>query len=562
MRVGIFLLALIVLTALAVAEHDHSVFFFPEAINSNGYAPFYIRISNQEYSDHEINQIVLEIPTSSNESDFKIDSQSVLDGIPLQGYVNTWFVPSSLSEYDEDNYYSKITYVANTPFQLMPDDSIAFTFYALVPEEVGSYKFYVTTVDSDGEEESTGIDVIIDYQKPIPLISGAPSEWKRTKTRARMTCSDEGDPASGCNYSSYGFYLSDEPTCPSDYSLYTNGRTITVNQHSWVCAVAMDNAFNIGFSGPVEFKIDNSKPRTVIQMPAPGSWEEQEFFVTIVYADEVRSGLEICYYRIGRDWKSFSCTGDVGAITVKAECSKEGENTCKVEAYAVDKAGNKGETVVGYYSIDASKPKAEILSIIPSTEINEDIYLNGVVEVFTNSSDMSLESQFLYASETLGSTKENELIAAWDTRHESDGLQTLVLIARDELANLKRTELDVIIDNTPPKTTLKKEELISFEAMDNGSGIDAIYYRIGGNWEYYVEPFKAKAGILEYYSIDRLGNKESIKKEVIPEDSSITAVTGRLISRVEWNLPTIIILLIILIGSLRIFYLLYRIKQS
>ena len=93
------------------------------------------------------------------------------------------------------------------------------------------------------------------------------------------------------------------------------------------------------------------------------------------------------------------------------------------------------------------------------------------------------------------------------------------------------SEGDLALDLTPPETQItltgkkykegefKKEALINFTATDNDSGVLGTWYSINNNdFQKYTKPFIIEGeGLnnLRYYSVDKAGNNEEIKKKEI-----------------------------------------------
>jgi hypothetical protein len=92
-------------------------------------------------------------------------------------------------------------------------------------------------------------------------------------------------------------------------------------------------------------------------------------------------------------------------------------------------------------------------------------------------------------------------------------------------------------DTTPPVTTISFEPpepdgcsgwyisnvTVTLNATDEGSGVNATYYRIdGAEWETYTEPFILSEDgdniLIEYYSVDNAGNIEDVKSATLDID--------------------------------------------
>ena len=107
------------------------------------------------------------------------------------------------------------------------------------------------------------------------------------------------------------------------------------------------------------------------------------------------------------------------------------------------------------------------------------------------------------------------------------------------------------LDNEPPVTTISFDPLepdgcngwyvsnvtVTLNATDN-NGVDATYYRInGGEWETYDSPFVLSEDgddiLIEYYSVDKLGNTEDVKSATLDIDQTPPWI------RVEWEVTKI-----------------------
>ncbi len=101
----------------------------------------------------------------------------------------------------------------------------------------------------------------------------------------------------------------------------------------------------------------------------------------------------------------------------------------------------------------------------------------------------------------------------------ADGPRAVHFRGTDRLGNVEPAKvLNVILDNTPPMTTITVPEgplsvasRFRLSAVDSGSGVGTTEYRIdGGAWQPYLGPFALSIGdhVVGYRSTDRLGNVE------------------------------------------------------
>ena len=76
----------------------------------------------------------------------------------------------------------------------------------------------------------------------------------------------------------------------------------------------------------------------------------------------------------------------------------------------------------------------------------------------------------------------------------------------------------LILDDTPPVTTISIAAPFTLTASDSGCGVNVTKYRIdGGSWTVYAGNFTITEGehTIYYYSIDNLGNVEQERSQVV-----------------------------------------------
>ena len=122
-----------------------------------------------------------------------------------------------------------------------------------------------------------------------------------------------------------------------------------------------------------DMNVDMTKPETEVVSPEESSWQKQDFEVSITDGDALGeapdtgvSGLDVCKYRV-RSGDSWSATKSLGtrdcsvpvvlSVGVNAYCESEGEDVCKIQAFAEDNAGNKGDVVERVFSVDFTAPE-------------------------------------------------------------------------------------------------------------------------------------------------------------------------------------------------------------
>lgn len=200
----------------------------------------------------------------------------------------------------------------------------------------------------------------------------ANATWRNTDFSITLTRSD----GTGSGVSSTLYCVDTTNTC-TPTTTYSAAFNVTCASGS-VCDpqyVRYYSTDNVGNTETVKnsttIRIDKTLPTTTIVGPAAGTWETANFVVDVTNAD-TGSGLNVCYYRIYNGssytlaWTAYTCNTDP-TITVGASayCNVQGTNTCQVEFYNTDVAGNTGTTVTRQFSIDWTAPT--MTSVAPAT---------------------------------------------------------------------------------------------------------------------------------------------------------------------------------------------------
>jgi len=220
--------------------------------------------------------------------------------------------------------------------------------------------------------------------------------WQKENATATVDCHDP-EPATGCNIESYmlkTYSPSSPPTpCPTacgtlDWTTATSSSPKTISSHVCVCGAAKDNVGNVGFSSPVEFKVDQITPSTQITSSPVKTWYNDDFWVVFKDSDTGGSGLaneatdttcptESCTYLIvglnptsgesdcssgmltrcckGAPGISKNVPVGEGSCSTSNICIFEGAGRCKVQTWVYDIAGNV-KTESKNFSIDFTDP--------------------------------------------------------------------------------------------------------------------------------------------------------------------------------------------------------------
>jgi len=100
-----------------------------------------------------------------------------------------------------------------------------------------------------------------------------------------------------------------------------------------------------------------------------------------------------------------------------------------------------------------------------------------------------------------------------------DGTWHVEFLSFDYLGNMETIRNEtLILDDTPPVTTISPATPFTLAAADSGCGVDVTMYRTdGGSWAVYTGGFTLTEGehAIYYYSIDNLGNVEQERSLVV-----------------------------------------------
>ena len=389
----------------------------------------------------------------------KVNPTGSLTGVPLNWQNTDASITLGCSDTDSGCDGTKDYYCTDTTNSCDPN-----TEYAGAVTISSHVYFRWNVTDNAGNINTGSSEILVDKINPTADISGAPTDWVNTNQTATVTCSDTG--GSDCDVTSYKIktYFSDPGTCPSDYTQYSLTSPQTISSHLWICAAAKDNAGNTGYSSPVEFKVDETKPTTAINTPDASSWQKTNFDVGLTDGDTGNSGLSTCYYRVlsndveTKTWTTRTCSASVTLTTGSGQdCIDEGTDKCKIEAYATDAAGNNGDTVSRTFSIDWTAPTASITS--PS----ENSHLKGTVTINANASDSGSgieKVEFYYASigTKIGEDTTAPYSIDWNTTSTTDGGHGIYVEVYDNAGNsYNSSSVSIVVDNTPPVVTVPSD---------------------------------------------------------------------------------------------------------
>ena len=227
---------------------------------------------------------------------------------------------------------------------------ILFLFFVFILSLVLGWILFFS--DDSGQSIWDPIDPNEEDGLPPSVSVSSSSDWMDF-ANPEVDCSDNGkNYVSGCNESSYRYFISESEDCPEDYSLYSE--VFGGYGEGFLCVSAKDNEENAGFSQPVSVRFDFLEPSSFIS--TNDSWFLESFSVESSDFDE-GSGIENCFYRVLSDglvivdWAERECNSSIDVPVGSGGCLESGDDSCVVQAYAVDKAGNTGETVSASFNV-------------------------------------------------------------------------------------------------------------------------------------------------------------------------------------------------------------------
>ncbi|MCX6814395.1 MAG: MopE-related protein [Candidatus Aenigmarchaeota archaeon] len=204
----------------------------------------------------------------------------------------------------------------------------------------------------------------------VPMPSTALTNWQNSDAVASVYCTDNPG-GSGCNTSSYRLlvYASNPGSCSTNYNDYTLSPPQTITSHAWVCAAAIDNEENIGFSSPAEFLIEKTPPTGTISIQNGAAYTTSgSVTLSLTYSDTGGSGIhpQGCRYSNDGTWDTEPWEG---CTTTKSWTLQPGQGERTVYYQVRDNAGN---TYVSSDTIEYDIPPSVTITGMPSGWVNTD----------------------------------------------------------------------------------------------------------------------------------------------------------------------------------------------
>lgn len=290
-----------------------------------------------------------------------------------------------------------------------------------------------------------------DTTSPTVTVTGASSGWTKSGT-ASISCTD----SSGCDTNSYKIktYTAKQTTCSNKYEDYTLNAPYTVESDVWVCGAGKDTKGNIGFSSPVEFKIDATAPS--ISLDIYRSEQTFWYWVAEVKCSDSKSGCDSNTYATYKsNTEISSCPTDYSTYTLWKFIYIYGSGDYVwICGAAKDAAGNIGFNTPSKQSTDNNRPST---SASLSGTAGDDGWYKSSVEVTLVCSDHGTGcKETKYCTDTTNTCSPNKKYSSPFTI-SSDGTSYARYYSQDYNLNseleIGAKSTQVKIDTVKPSTT-------------------------------------------------------------------------------------------------------------
>ena len=346
---------------------------------------------------------------------------------------------------------------------------------------------------------------IIDSIPPIASSSTLSGAYN-TSVSVNLYC-DDGQNGTGCATLYYAISVND--ILPTNWTVYKS--PIVVAESGYLFFYATDNAGNMSSETTKLFFIIDKIPPTTTSSHPSGSYKLINNIT--LSCNDINSGNSGCaktYYSLATvDSQALFLEYPVSGIPFSMPSN--GEETYTLKFYSIDNAGNKEVTHTIQYVIDNITPNS---SVSPETGI----YRNHVSVHLTCQDNLSGCADTSYRIGEIGEfVRYNQQQTIF-----IDASTNIHFFSSDRAGNVETVKIaDYTIDNTSPVTTpdhapgnYPEAITVSLNCEDfGGSSCGNTFYSINNiEWISYTAPIVVPNNTeLRYYSLDTLGNSESIK---------------------------------------------------
>ncbi len=314
---------------------------------------------------------------------------------------------------------------------------------------------------------------------------------------------------------------------------------------------SFDEAGNTDNSSVLVLYVDNKLPTSAISSPANNSWTTDTTpSVTFTLTDDADTLLNYTLFANGVAYNRSTVANNTAKTVAFTSVLSQGVNRLVVES--MDNAGRRTNSTVRVLNIDNVAPVANLVLTANNTWITDstpDIAFN-----ITDNVDLTLNYTVYVDSVARNtSTVANNTQVTLTLAALSAGSHRVFVYTIDEAGNTANSTIKTIkIDTTAPSTTASAvlnwqpaSFTVNFTATDAHSSVNRTTYRIdGGSWVNGSTVLINSNGnhTLNFYSVDDVGNNESIKTTYAAFDNASPLVSLRLTANNTWttdNTPTL-----------------------
>jgi large repetitive protein len=378
-------------------------------------------------------------------------------------------------------------------------DGLEFTEGTSVnlPED-GIYEVSYYSTDVAGNKEAIKTEEVkVDNQAPVTS-SNIEEKWYQGKVNVEFTATDNLSGVAATYYSINGVD-------------FTEGTSLTIEEKGSykVSYYSVDNAGNIEEVKTETVKMDSEAPVTTSNIE--DKWYQDGLKVTLTATDDF-SGIDKTFYSVdGLDFKEGT------------EFELEADGVYKVSYYSIDKAGNVEEKRTEKVSLDTQAP-------VTASNIEDKWYQDKVEVKLTATDNLSGVAATYYSINDSAFTKGDSLTI------EEKGSYEISYYSVDNAGNIEEVKTQTVnMDSEAPVTASNIEDKwyqdglkVELNATDDFSGVAQTFYSVdGSDFAEGTEVVLAEDGVYEvsYYSVDRAGNVEEVKKEKVKVDGEAPETT-------------------------------------
>jgi len=326
-----------------------------------------------------------------------------------------------------------------------------------------------------------------------------------------------------------------------DLHAYTpDGRHVGMNYETGAYEVGIPGAIASGnlYQGTEWISIPNGvEAHFVVKSIGENELPEEIENLVGAYIVEIVNVDENGTYLFSRTFGGAVKPGESEAYTLAAEVKIE---NLAGGPFSPNGDGKKDTTTVSYSLIDNLWRQASV-----------------TIEIYNE--DNTLVRRLFSGLENAG-PEGTEHSHTWDGRDEHgrvapDGIYAVIVKAKDGSNSSVRAEISITLDTTPPFTShvlsgkpgeagwWSSDVEVELNAADMLSEVASTKYRLDGRaWLDYTQPFMVAEGrhSLEYYSVDRLGVRETVKRVGIDIDKSPPTSSVEVLNYWQTKVPFVI----------------------